>query len=218
MKLLFLVAIGLCIYIFKNRRFSNPYKLVMLIGKKGSGKTTFLVKTGLKEVKKGKTVYTNIDGCSVPEFRYINSSDLGEFVPPPDSVLLLDEAGMVYDNRKFKGFSDATRDFFKLQRHYRVTVYLASQSLDVDKKLRDLVDHLILVQSFLPGISLLRPIKRSITLVEASSMGESRIADNLKFRSILSWRFLGLKKFSKFFDSFQVPFRPLLPYNEIGES
>lgn len=217
MKLLFLFALFFGLYVYKNRRFSSPFKLVMIFGKKGSGKSTYLVKTGISYMKKGYTVYTNLVGVNVPGFRLFDPVQLGDFVPPEKSCILLDEAGIVFDNRSYKSFQTSTRDFFKLQRHYKCVVYLASQSYDVDKKLRDLTDSMLLVQNLLPGISLLRPIRRKIMLTEASSMGESRIADNLKFAPIFSWRFLRLKKYSRFFDSFIAPERPELPYNEIGE-
>ena len=37
-------------------KYRNPYKLIMVIGKKGSGKTTLMVKLSLKSVS-----YTHLD-------------------------------------------------------------------------------------------------------------------------------------------------------------
>ena len=50
--------------------------------------------------------------------------DIGFKQIPPNSVLLVDEVGMIWDNRQFKNFKPEVRDWFKLQRHYRVKVYL----------------------------------------------------------------------------------------------
>lgn len=47
---------------------------------------------------------------------------------------------MIWDNRGFKNFPTEVRDYFKLQRHYKHVVILASQTFDVDKKIRDLAD------------------------------------------------------------------------------
>lgn len=199
---------------FKFRHYNSPYKLIMVFGKKGSGKTTFLVSQAFKYHKKKYTVYTNIQDLNLPWIRHFDVSDLGKFVPVENSVLLVDEAGTIYDNRKFKSFSDETRDFFKLQRHYKCIVFLASQSYDVDKKLRDLTDDMILCQSFLPWLAFRRPIRRKITLTEASSFGESRIADNLKFAFPTSWRFTFIPKYAKYFDSFRVDQKPEIPYYE----
>lgn len=208
--LLFLAVCYFCIIIFKGRKFRTPYTLTMIFGKKGSGKTTYLVQQGLKYQKRGYHVYTNIDSVRCPGFLAFDPRMLGSHVPPQKSVILLDEAGIVYDNRNFSKFTAETRDFFKLQRHYRCVVFLASQSYDVDKKLRDLTDRMILVQSFLPGLSLCRPIRRKIVLTESTSMGESRIADNLKFCSVLSWRLLRISRYTRYFDSFTAPTRPEL--------
>ncbi len=55
---------------------------------------------------------------------FIDYSDIGFFNIPPNSVLLVDEAGMVWDNRAFKSSLLRFGTGFKLQRHYRVKVYL----------------------------------------------------------------------------------------------
>ena len=39
-------------------------------------------------------------------------------------------------------------EFFRYQRHHKLTIYMFSQSFDVDKKLRDLCDELYLLKSF----------------------------------------------------------------------
>ena len=184
----------------------------MVFGKKGSGKSSYLVKQAIKYQKKKFIVYTNMEELMLPEVRHFNLDDLGDYVPEQNSVLLIDEAGMAYDNRKFKQFKEATRDFYKLQRHYQVIVYLASQTYDVDKKLRDLTDSMILVQNIGIVYSLVRPIKKTFTLTEATSDGESRLAENLKFKTIFSWKIFKVTKYVKYFDSFKVPDKPYLKF------
>ncbi len=41
-------------------KYRNPYKLFMVFGKKGSGKTTLMCKMALKYRKKGWHVYSNV--------------------------------------------------------------------------------------------------------------------------------------------------------------
>lgn len=201
------------LYGFVFRRFKNPYKLYLVFGKKGSGKSTFLVKTAIRYQKKGYSVYTNMEDLCLKDVRIINPQDIGEFVPEENSLLILDEVGMLYDNREFKKFKNETRDFYKLQRHYKVTVYLASQTYDIDKKLRDLTDGMFLVQNIAIVWSLIRPVRKSVTLTEATSDGESRIAENLKFSFLTSWRFMYIPKYAKYFQSFKVPEIPKLNYH-----
>lgn len=194
------------------RKYKNPYKLYMVFGKKGSGKSSYLVRKAIEYQKKGYIVYTNMQDCCLEDVRIINADDLGDFVPLQNSVVLLDEVGMLYDNRNYKNFRPAVRDFFKLQRHYRVIVFLASQSYDVDKKLRDLCDGMFLVTNLATAFSLVRPISKKISLVQASAEGESRIAENLKFQWIFSWKLYWIPKTIKYFKSFQTPDKPELDF------
>lgn len=197
---------------WKYRSYNSPYKLHMVFGKKGSGKSTFFAKVAHKALKKKKFVYTNMSEMVLNGVRHINPADVGKFTPPPNSVLLLDESGILYDNRKFSSFTDDQRNFYKLQRHYKVEVWLASQSFDVDKKLRDLCDDMFLCTRLFPWLTLCRPIRKSVCLIESSALGESRIADNLKFKLIFSWRFIYLPRWTKSFDSFHAPSLPEISY------
>ena len=200
------------------RKWRNPWKLFLVFGKKGSGKSTYLAKLAVKYQLKGYSVYTNMTDMCVPGVRLIDIDDLGEFVPVSNSLLLVDEVGMIWDNRNFKNFRPEVRDFFKLQRHYKVLVYLASQTFDIDKKLRDLTDGMILNINVLNVFTIGKTIARKITLTESTSEAESRIAEDLKFKPFWNWKYTYIPKWSKFINSFEVPDMPKLPYTEIVNS
>ena len=53
---------------FTTRKYLNPYKLYLVFGKKGSGKSTYLVKLARKHLKKGWIVYTNMEELFMPAF------------------------------------------------------------------------------------------------------------------------------------------------------
>lgn len=203
---LFVVGLNLfkCIY-------ASQFKLYFLFGKKGSGKSSLLVKLMYRYAKRGFVIYTNMTDCLFPQARIIDIRLIGDFVPPPYSLLALDEVGMEYDSRKFKQFRDNTRDFYKLQRHYKVVVAMASQTWDVDKKVRDLCDEFYLCSSFGP-LSIGKRIVKKVILTDAKDNEESKPSENLKFASLFSWYFTWLPSWSKFFDSFDAPPRPFLPY------
>lgn len=203
------------IFIILAYHFRNPYKLYYVFGKKGSGKSLFMVKFMLYYLKKGWTVYTDINDVNVPGVRIISAKDLDDFKPVANSVIFLDEVGITFDNRKFKSFSDGARDFFKFQRKYKCIVYMNSQSFDVDKKIRDLIDRYYLAVSLGNVISVYRPIKRKVALVEATAQGESRVADNLTFAPIWEWKFIFMPKYFQYFKSFDPPAREELPFTEI---
>lgn len=204
-------AIYICLFVY-SLKFRNPYKLTYIFGPKGSGKSTLLVKYMIRYAKKGWNIYTDMEGVNIDGVRFFPFSALELSAPPPKSAIFLDEVGITMDNRKFKTFSDGLRDLFKLQRHFQLVIFCNSQSYDVDIKVRNLVDTMILQTNILNLIGVSRPIIKKTCLVEASSQGESRIADNLKFASFLSIRLTWLPKYHKYFNSFHKVKRPELPY------
>lgn len=200
-------------------RYRNPYKLFMVFGKKGSGKSTFMCKQAIKYSKKGYKVYCN---TYIPGTYYFDASDIGFFFFPENSVLLVDEVGMIWDNRDFKSFKKEVRDYFKLQRHYRHIVFLFSQSFDIDKKLRDLTDNMYLITNVMNCFSFARRITKSIGIShgDKNTTGESKLIDDYHFDPLIffflgSIKFTYIPKYVKYFDSFDVPELPRKEYDYI---
>lgn len=194
---------------FLTRKYLNPYKLIFIFAKKGQGKSTLLTKMALNHLKHGWTVFSTdpIPGCYL-----IRPEEIGYYELPWHSLLIIDEIGMIWDNRDFKNFSNAVRDWFKLQRHRGVKVICASQSFDVDKKIRDLADDMFLLQKKFRVFSYGKRILKILDIVEASGdhNSESRIVDQLKFDSILffwagSRTLTFIPHWAKYFDSFAAP-------------
>ena len=198
---------------FTTRKYLNPYKLYLVFGKKGSGKSTYLVKLARKHLKKGWIVYTNMEELFMPGVRHFEIKHLGDFVPEAHSLLILDEVGMIWDNRDYKTFKPQVRDFFKLQRHYHVKVYMASQTFDVDKKLRDLCDGMYLHFNFARVFTLGQRITRHVVITESTSEAESRISEDLKICPFWEWTFTYIPRWAKFFDSHAIPDKPHLRYS-----
>lgn len=203
------------------KKYSNPYKLYMVFGKKGSGKTTLLTKLALRHLKEGRKVYSTV---KIPGVYYFDVNYLGQMVFPPESVVFIDEVGIIWDNRNFKSFKPEVRDFFKYQRQYRVMVYLFSQTFDVDLKLRNLTDAMFLCRSHGGILSTARRISRNIVLTQATGNEESRIADNLVFEPLVSmlWGgkpviFTWIPSYSRYFNSFDPPDRELVPCELLPE-
>lgn len=198
-SVLFLIVYG--------SRYRNPYRLYMVFGKKGSGKTTLITKLALRHIKKGWKVYSTVP---VPGTYLFDANDIGKITFDRDSVLFLDEGGILFDNRNYKNFRTDTRDWFKYQRHYRVKVYIFSQAFDIDVKLRNLTDYMYLTTNFFNVLSIARRVQRSIVIVHPSGEAESRIADDLNFTPWIFAPFGGLyvtwiPKYIKYFDSFAAP-------------
>lgn len=165
----------------------------MIFGKKGSGKTTTLTKLALQHQKRGWKVYSTID---IPGCYIFDVGEIGYKTFPENSCILIDEVGMIWDNRDFKNFKPEVRDFFKFQRQYKLKVYLFSQTFDIDLKLRNLTDEMYLLTNVLRVFSVQRRILKKITISNASSNGSSvsTLVDEYKFDSILfggiKWTFI----------------------------
>lgn len=219
---LFLALVAFCAVMAY--RYRNPYKLTLVFGKKGSGKTTLLAKKAIQYMRMGKMVYSTV---YVPGAHLFNVQDIGIRTFPPESVVFIDEVGMIWDNRNFKAFRTDVRDWFKLQRHYHVTVWLFSQTNDIDIKLRNLMDEMYLCECHLNFLSVARKISRKLVIVEPTGESESRIADGLQFVP-LWWSLFGAKSaiftyipnWVRFFDSFEAPELPLVAsdYQEVPDA
>lgn len=207
-KLIVILLLVLVFLLYHVWKYRNPYKLIMVFGKKGAGKTTLITKLALKYQKLGRPVYSTVP---VPGVYLFDPSRIGIDAIEPEAVIFIDEVGMIWDSRDFKNFKTSTRDYFKLQRHYHHTVYLFSQTFDIDKKLRDLTDQMYLVRNFCNCFSLARRINKKITIVHAgkSGQGESHLADDMDFDSLLlfwcgSVKLTYIPKYAKYFDSFDI--------------
>lgn len=203
-----LILIIICtVYHKLTKKYLNPYKLTMVFGKKGCGKSSYLTKLALQHQQKGWTVYSTepIPGCYL-----VSVDDIGHCEFKPNSVLLVDEVGMVWDNRQFKNFKTEVRDWFKLQRHRRVKVYLFSQTFDIDKKLRDLTDEMFFIEKKFRVFSYGKRILKKTVLHAGTPDAPSRLDEDLKFDFFLlfpfgSRRLTFIPRYAKYFDSFVCP-------------
>lgn len=206
MIIVYIIAIPILIYflidIILSKFFRNPYKLYIHIGKKGSGKSTLLTKLAYKYAKKGKIVYCNTS-LNLPNklqsnIRYIGALDLWK-ADLKDCVVLLDETGIDFDCRDWANFPKEMKLFFVFQRKKKCTVHLFSQSLNVDKCIRDLADRLMICRCENGWLSVGRWIDRRIVFTKATDYGGSTIADEL--RPTLRFVFTFIPFWRKYFDT-----------------
>lgn len=195
-----------------NYKYRNPYRLIFVFGKKGAGKSCYMVRQMHRYLRRGWHVYTDMQDIKIPGVRIISVGALSTFRPEPRSLVCLDEVGISMDNRSFKSFPAGLRDFFKYVRKMEITVIMNSQAFDVDKKVRDTTDSMLLLQSIGSLFCIARPIRRTITLTQPSADSESRIADLLRFGSIFSWRFYYMPSYFRYFDSRSMPPREEVSY------
>lgn len=69
----------------------------------------------------------------------IDPKALWRYQFPKKSVVLVDEIGSLFQNRRYKEFDPKLVDYFKRYRHDQVTFWVASQSMDCDIVIRRIV-------------------------------------------------------------------------------
>ncbi len=194
------------------RKFLNPYKLIMIFGRKGCGKSTTLCKLAQEYTKNGWNVFCTDKG--IPNTIWFPAEWVGKYKISPRSLLLVEEVGTIWDNRQYKTFPTWVRDWFKYQRHEKVKVYLFSQSFDIDKKLRDLTDEMWLLENVMRVFSYGKRIAKKWVLTFSESDKPSALAENLQFASFFSPKsrsLIYIPKFAGLFDSFKPLELPAIP-------
>ena len=192
--------------------------IIEILGLPGAGKTTcltwiclralagkplkvghFSYKRYIGEVQKYKRVFSNvpIDGTYKLEF-----NDLGKY-EFDNSLIVIDEAGSLCDSRAWRDFDDALRDFINLHRHYHVDIVICSQSLDIDKKIRDRVALVFKIERF-GAFTKIIPIKKDLDI-------RRQFAEDYQAAPPIATTFLWRWLYYSAFDSYDAPSLPPNP-------
>lgn len=126
-----------------------------VFGKPRSGKSTFLAMYVAKALRARQLAQLPIIGKLWKRNKYyydvifstapmmgtvlIRPFDIGYFEPRSDmrSLFVIHEAGISFNNRNHKDIPDYCTDFFAEHGHYNCDIIYDSQSVDIDKKLRN---------------------------------------------------------------------------------
>ena len=198
--ILFLLFLFLTYCFIGNLRSRGGNFFDMYIGVPGSGKTTFasyLVKQRRKKAKKKKCSDLILSNTPIKGAYKVYKSDIGKYMIQ-DCLLIMDEAGIDYNNRNFKTFSDEETYFYKFHRHYNVDIAMFSQDFDVDVKLRKLSTRLFIVQkSFIPGFIKRKEIGKRIGI----DPNTKQLIDEYYF-VLFGTKYIYAPKLWKLFDSY----------------
>ena len=194
-------------------------------GVPGCGKSTFLAKLAVKElrkIQKGKSAYKHVltnfpvEGCERVDLLYLGKFNI-EY-----SLILFDEISLDADSRDYKNFPSHVRDFFILHRHLHNTViYFTQDYSKVDKVIRNVTYDLWYLHKpvvpFFSNFSIAQRIYRNININEYTS----ELTIGYRFAKFLELLFTSNKKicfrpfYYKYFDSFdklQLSHLPDFPY------
>lgn len=176
---IFFVLLIFCLIFHRlTRSFLNPYKLVFVFGKKGSGKSTLIQKLSNQYYKRGWTVYSTEESLN-PHILPVDPRQLYNINFPEHSAIFIDEVSLIWDNRDFKTMDKKIIEWFRYQRHHKCRVFLFSQSFDIDKKLRDLTDEMYLVEKYFRVFVRAKRILRKPVVVHPSADAPARIDEDL---------------------------------------
>lgn len=199
------IIIGNIYYAIKHPKITFD----LYFGVPGSGKSTIAAWIVNKCLKKKTKACCNVPIKGAYE---VVKDDIGKYLIK-DCDLLIDEAGIDYNNRHFNKFSDLETYFYKYHRHYKVNISMFSQDLDMDVKLRKLATRIFLVKkSILPGFVYRREIEKYIGIDEQTH----QIVDMYRFKFLLfGIKYIYCPKLWKMFDSYsykELPKKDFLKY------
>ena len=197
--------------------------IIGFIGKPRSGKTTALAANVARNFRRKKInellhfrlfrTYSVIYSTEyIKGTVHIEPYDIGAFLPPDNALFILGEAGVYFNNRNSKFIPEHCTAFFALHGHYRATILWDSQTVDVDKKLRNRTHMLYYVTKGLFGLSFLKYIQYGVTvdndshdLVEGYSIdkGLMKVFGYIVGRN----KILNRRKYYKYFDSYAKPLK-----------
>lgn len=195
-----------CLYLF--RPFKLKKGMSIFLGIPRSGKTTLAAYFSKKYLKKRKKVYSNVPIVGTIKYK---ATDLGKF-DISDGCLILDEAGLEFNNRNYKNLQRPVLEFAKLYGHYGIDPFVIfSQALDVDITFVRLADRIYLIKKFLPFIVLFVGVRRRMVVdKESEQLVDGYKLDIFDIHAIFSppvWHM---------FDSWDAPELPPLPDERWG--
>ena len=194
------------------------HKMVtMYFGSIGCGKTTLACRILLKSRLNDEYehYYANFE-TSLANF--ITLKGLGTWTLQPNSLLIIDEAGIEYNSRKYKSFPMELIQWVKLSRHYGVDIILISQSWDdVDVTFRRLVTNLYHLKKIL-CFTMVRRIYKTVGI----DNNTHQIIDRYRFGGFLA-NFIGADNhriflrngYYRYFNSYSAPATPAVPTEPI---
>lgn len=182
MKVIFIITFVVCsvvlIWHVLTRKYLSPYTFTLVFGKKGVGKSLSMQKDILKHQKRGWKVYAD-SNTNLKNVTMINAEKIYSYVFPRNSLIVIDEINLLWDNRDFKKFDKNIQDWFREQRKKGIKIIAYSQTFDCDKKLRDLTDRLAIQRKFMRVWTLRRYYVKTPRIISAEEARDTaKIADD----------------------------------------
>lgn len=112
--------------------------IISVTGMPGGGKTFFLTCRAYEAMKKGRPVFSNFP---IKGAYKITVKDMIEYSFPPNSLIIIDEAGRDFSAHDWKTLPQEVFDLFTLHRHLQMDMIIAMNAFGyVDIALRRVVE------------------------------------------------------------------------------
>lgn len=192
----------------------------LYFGLPGCGKTSLLTKLAYDAVRKGvyENVYSNVP-LTIPGVTIIDNECIGKY-ELRNCLLLIDEATLFADSRRYKEFTKEQTSFFLLHRHYAADIVLFTQQWDgVDRKIRVITDRVYYIyKTVLTGhwVSKYWRVPYGILFPDPKKTGE-KLGEIVQGYSKPPWlvRLFAHRiyrpRYYKYFDSWECKELPALP-------
>lgn len=198
-----IIFVSIIVWHLLTRKYLSPYTFTLVFGKKGVGKSLSMQKDILKHLKRGWKVYAD-SNTHIKDVVMIDASNIYTYRFPRNSLIVIDEINLLWDNRDFKKFDKNIQDWFREQRKKGIKIIAYSQTFDCDKKLRDLTDTLAIQRKFMRVWTVRRYYVKTPRIISAEEARDTaRIADDyvkvpLLFRGV---DFTYIPKYIKHYDT-----------------
>lgn len=190
----------------------NDAKINYVFAPPGAGKTTTVVyltrlANMLRKKNPNLNIYCTEELKDIPYY-YIDKDDIGKY-EMNNGILLIDEASILFNNRKF--MSQNQIEFFKKHRHRKLEIWIFSQdNNDVEITLRRLCNNFYYLKK-----SLLYPINKTIVMKKIKKGLEidkntRQVIDGYDFVKFSTYRIWARPNW-RYFDSFEYDLLPELP-------
>lgn len=163
--IIFVLMIGLYIYLAIKKGKQRQDIITVYFGVPGSGKTTFAAHLVKKALKRKENVWSNVPITGSMKYDPLN--DLGVNMIE-DGTIILDEAGVEFNNRNYKSMPHHVIEYLKYHRHYKTAIDVFSQSHeDMDITIRRLAQRYFVVKkSIIPRFIVYKSIGRRVGIDE----------------------------------------------------
>lgn len=175
-----------------------------LVGVPGAGKSLALVERAIRALKEGRPVYANfpIKGCY-----QFSLDDLIDYAFPENSVIIIDEAGRLFNARSWASLPKEVFDLFTMHRHLNIDMYIGVQAFNrIDTSLREVIE--------LTYVARKHWVRHSYRgYYEVARVGNLKGDEDVRYNIWFPWRLY------KYYDTHAMkavwvdkPFIPIRPY------